>query len=75
LADIASIEDVKLEGIAIDSSGKNIAILNGQMVKEGNKFGVLDIKKISQKEVQLSIEGNDYTLKLQKGEEENKIVK
>ena len=75
LIDITSIEDVKLEGIAIDSSGNNIAILNGQMVKEDSKFGVLHIKKISQKTVQLSIEGTDYTLKIQKGEEENKIGK
>ena len=73
LVDITSVEDIKFEGIAIDSSGKNIAILNGQMVKDNDKFGVLLIKKISQGAVLLSIEGKDYTLKLQKPEEENNI--
>ena len=65
LEEITSIEDVLLEGIAIGSSGKNVAILNGQMVKENNKFGLLQIKKISKKTVELSIDGKVYTLSLQ----------
>ncbi len=65
LEEITLIEDVLLEGIAIGPSGKNIAILNGQMVKEKDKFGLLQIKKISKKTVELSIDGKDYTLSLQ----------
>lgn len=72
LEDITSIEDVRLEGIAMGASGKNAAILNGRMVKDNDVFGVLHIKNISQSTVQLSIEGKDYTLKLPKPEEENK---
>ena len=73
LEDITSIEDIKLEGIAIGASGKKAAILNGRMVKDNDLFGVLHIKNISQSTVQLSIEGKDYTLKLPKPEEENKV--
>lgn len=68
LESIRSIQDVNLEGIAIGASGKNIAILNGQMVRENDKFGVLKIKKISQKSVQLSIDGDNHTLNLQEPE-------
>jgi hypothetical protein len=75
LVDITSVEDIKIEGIAMGANGKNIAILNGQMVREDDKFGVVQIKKISQNSVQLSIEGKNYTLELPKPEEENKIGK
>ena len=73
LEDITSIEDIRLEGIAMGAGGKKAAILNGRMVKDNDLFGVLRIKNISQSTVQLSIEGKDYTLELPKPEEENKI--
>jgi hypothetical protein len=65
LEGIVSIQDVLLEGIAMGPSGKNIAILNGQMVKEKDRFGLLQIKKISKKTVELSIDGKVHTLSLQ----------
>ena len=65
LEGITSVQDVLLEGIAIGPSGKNIAILNGQMVKEKDKFGLLQIKKISKKTVELLIDGQVHTLNLQ----------
>jgi len=65
LEEITSIEDVIVEGIAIEPSGKNIAILNGQMVKEKDKIGFLQIKKISKNTVELSIDGKVHTLSLQ----------
>ena len=68
LEGVSSVQDVVLEGIATGSGGKNVAILNGQMIKENDKFGVLRIKKISKKTVEISIEGKDYTLNLQKEE-------
>jgi len=68
LEDITLIEDVLLEGIAIGPSGKNIAILNGQMVKEKEKIGLIEIKKISKKTVELSIEGKVHTLSLREEE-------
>ena len=71
---IASINDVILEGIAVSPTGKNAAILNGEMVKEKDKVGILQIKKISKNTVELSIDGKDYTLSLQ-AEEGTKIGK
>ena len=65
LEEITLIEDVLLEGIAIGPSGKNIAILNGQMVKEKDRFGLLQIKKISKNTVELSIDGEVHILSLQ----------
>ncbi|MCX5667180.1 MAG: hypothetical protein NTY34_02575 [Candidatus Omnitrophica bacterium] len=65
LEEITLIEDVLLEGIAIGPMGKNIAILNGQMVKEKDKFGVIQIKKISKNTVELSIDEKIHTLSLQ----------
>ncbi len=65
LEGIVSVNDVLLEGIAIGPSGKNIAILNGQIVKEKDRFGLLQIKKISKKTVELSIDGKVHTLSLQ----------
>ena len=74
LEGIVSVNDVLLEGIAIGPSGKNIAILNGQMVKEKDKFGLLQIKKIYKKTVELSIDGKIHILSL-KDEEGIKIGK
>ena len=64
LENATSVKDLNLEGIANGPKGKNIAILNGEMVKEGDKFGILEIKSISQKAVNVSIDKTDYTLNL-----------
>lgn len=64
LEEMVAVEDLILEGIAISPSGKNIAILNGRIVKEKDKIGVIQIKKISKKIVELSIDGKDYSLSL-----------
>jgi hypothetical protein len=74
LENIASVEDINIEGIAIGSGGKNVAILNGQMVKDNDKFGALQIKKVSRKEVKISIDGKDYTLKLPEPQKVNSGV-
>lgn len=71
LETITSPEDLKLEGIATVAGGRQIAIINGQMVKEKDKFGSLLIKKILRKSVEISIEDRNYTLILQESEKEN----
>ena len=75
LEGVASLDELTLEGIAIGALGKRIAIMNGQMVRENDVFGMLLIKKISQKSVDLSIDGKDYRLELQEPEEKNKSAK
>ena len=71
LESIASFDDLKLEGVAVGAQGRQVAIINGQMVKEKDKFGALLIKKISRRSVELSIENRDYTLTLQESEKDN----
>lgn len=71
LETIASPDDLKLEGIATGAGGRQVAIINGQMVKEHDKFGALLIKNITKKSVNVSIEGRDYILTLQEPEKVN----
>lgn len=65
LAEIVSIDDVHLEGIAVGARGSMTAILNGDIVKEGDAPGQIIIKKITNNTVYLSLSGKDYELHLQ----------
>lgn len=64
LEDITSIGDVKLQGIASRSGGKLVAILNGEIVKEGDRFGEIQIKKITKKTVTIVMGGKNYAVDL-----------
>jgi hypothetical protein len=64
LEDITSSEDVKVEGIAIGAQGKKVAILNGEVLKEGDKVGEVELKKIEKKSITISIGGKSYNLYL-----------
>ena len=68
LEEMVALEDLILEGRAISPSGKNVAILNGRRVKEKDIIGAIQIKKISKKNIELSINGKDYGLSLTKEE-------
>ena len=64
LEEITSINDIKLEGIASRQGGKMVAILNGEIVKEGDKFGEIEIDKITKKTVAIKLGGKDYEIEL-----------
>lgn len=64
LADVTSVEDIKVEGIAIGSDGKRTAIINGEIVKEGYKAGEIVIKKINPKSVTLLISNKEFKTSL-----------
>jgi len=64
LGDVTSVTDVKLEGIASSPGGKMAAILNGELVKEGDRFGDIEIKNITKKTVTLMIGGKNYNIDL-----------
>ncbi len=64
LEDITSIEDVNLEGIAIGAKGQRVVMINGEILKENNKVGEIEIKKIDRKAVTLLIGGKAHTIKL-----------
>lgn len=67
LQDISSASELVLEGIAAGSGGKRIAIINGEVLKEGERVGNLAIKNIADKTVVISVSGTDYKLSLEEG--------
>lgn len=64
LEDVSSVDDLQMEGIAVGAQGKRVAIMNGEMVKENDKFGNLEIKKITKNSVDITLDGKQYTLNL-----------
>ena len=64
LEDIVSIDDVNLEGIAVGAQGNTVVMINGHMLKEGDKVGSLEVKKITKSVVTLAVGGKAYNLKL-----------
>jgi hypothetical protein len=69
LADIKFIEDVTLQGIASDHAGKKSAIINDEIIGEGDVVGHLTIKHISRNEVTLLIGEKEYKLSIYNLEE------
>lgn len=63
-ADITSVDEVKIEGIAVDMSGARMAVVNGELVKEGYGAGEVEVKAITKNSVKLNIGGRDYTINL-----------
>lgn len=60
LEDVTSIADLRLEGIASSPAGKPIAIMNSEIVKEGDKFGIIEIERITKNTVTVVIDGRKY---------------
>ena len=63
-SEIATIDDVKLEGIAGVTTGNKIAIINGEIVKENFKSGEIQIRTITKNSVTLTISGKEFTINL-----------
>ena len=60
--------DIVLQGVVIDSSGdKNIAIINGKVVKIGDKVGVYTIESIANDHVNIINDQEQMMIKLKKG--------
>ena len=64
LADVICIEDVKLQGLASDSTGRRTAIINGEMIKQGETVGRLTVKRISKDTVILMIDEEEYSINI-----------
>ena len=56
--------NLKLHGI-IYSEGKSLAVINGEVLRKGDKIGEYTILSISEEEVVLEKEGEQFTLKLE----------
>lgn len=64
LEDVASISDVKLEGIAVNAKGKKVVVLNGELLKEGDGAGIVKVLKINTKSATLIVGGKEYIVAL-----------
>jgi len=62
LEDVMSIEDVKFQGVAIDSRGLKTVILNDEPVNEGETVGHVTVKKILKDKVILLIDKEKYEI-------------
>jgi len=61
-----TLADLSLEGILLEENGKNIAIINGRVVKESGRLGAFRIKKITANTVEIQKGSEIYALKLKK---------
>ena len=64
LDDVMSIEDVKLQGVASNAAGVQVAIINGEMIKEGEKSGRVTLKKIAKEKITILIDEESYEISL-----------
>ncbi len=64
LADITSVEDMKLEGIVSGAKGEMAAMMNGEIIKINDKIGDIVVKSITKAGVTLTVGGKEYQLKL-----------
>lgn len=62
------ISDLTLEGIIFDPSGKNLAIINGNVVKPNDKLGAFIISRIEKNEVILLKGQESFVLRLKREE-------
>lgn len=66
LENVVSVDDIKLQGIAVGPGGKKTIVINGRMMKEGDRAGVVEILKIDKRSVTLVVGGAEYSVNLSK---------
>jgi len=59
-----SIENIILEGIVFDPERGSLAIINGEVFKEGDSIGGLILSEVTKKSVVLTKDEKDYTITL-----------
>ncbi len=62
----SAIEDIRLEGIVWDDAKGSIAIINGEIAKEGDSLGSLKILKINKDSVIFDVNGESLKIELNK---------
>lgn len=63
-SEVMDIADVQFQGVAVDSDGNKVVVLNGEIFKKGDKTGPVTIKDIADDYVILTLNEKDYTLNL-----------
>ena len=61
---ISSIKDIRLEGIVWDKAKGSIAIINGEIVREGEVIGIVKVLRIEKGAVVFEIDGGEVILEL-----------
>ncbi len=61
-------EDVVLQGIIWDPKGGSMAMMNGRILRKGDRIGRFEVISIDQEEVTLQAGEKQYTLRLVKPE-------
>ena len=61
---VETIDDIKLEGIIFDPSATSLAILNGEVMKEGDVMFNVELVEIHGKGVIIKIYNKPYTVSL-----------
>ncbi len=62
----SAIEDIRLEGIVWDDAKGSIAIINGEIAKEGDSLGSVKILKIDKDSVIFGVNGESVKIELNK---------
>ncbi len=72
LQSVETIEDVRFEGIIFDPAGKSMVVLNGEVMKEGDKLYNVEIVKIGGSSVIIKVNGKAHAISLvEEGGEKN----
>ena len=61
---ISGVKDIRLEGIVLDEEKDPIAIVNGEIVREGQEIGSVKIIKIEEDGVIFNADGQDIKIEL-----------
>ncbi|MBI3314966.1 MAG: hypothetical protein HYZ86_03375 [Candidatus Omnitrophica bacterium] len=59
--------DMVLEGIVADAQGNNVAVINGKIVKQGDRIGLYAVAAVRPDDVELVKDDQRFTVKLKKG--------
>jgi type II secretory pathway component PulC len=62
----SAIEDMRLEGIVWDNVKGSIAIINGEIAKEGDLLGSVKVLKINKDSVVFNVNGESVNVELNK---------
>jgi len=65
LGNVESVDELVLEGILWDKSGGSIAVLNGVLLKKGDKVNNIQLLEITPKRAFLLVDGEKYNLTLE----------
>ena len=63
------VSDLNLQGIMVDATGANLAIINGNILRVNDKLGQFIVFRIDKTAVVLQQGGQEFTLELKKKEE------